>query len=144
MNLIPYGGVKCNLYVQSMKRPRPNCWYTTQPVGINKLRKTVWSLLKNAGLDGFFTNHSLRRTCATRLFQAGQSIKLVKEITGHISDAVYKYQETSDEQRMHLSKIIQGTGPKLSESDPMEIVEAPKTESVEEKFIMKKLELPIW
>ena len=91
LNLILYGGSNASLYVQSMKKPKPNVWYTTQPVGINKIRKVVGKMLKNAGLDGYFTNHSLRRTCATRLFRSGQSTKLIKEITGHVSDAVNKY-----------------------------------------------------
>ena len=64
-------------------------------------------MLKHAGLDGFFTNHSLRWTTAMRLFQAGQNLKLIKEVTGHVSDAVEKYEITSDKQRMHVSSIIQ-------------------------------------
>ena len=97
MNLTPIQGKKRNFYVQSLKIPRPSCWYSTTPVGINNIRVIVGDLLKNAGLDGYFTNHSLRRTCATRLFQAGESVKHVKEVMGHVSDAVNKYQETSDE-----------------------------------------------
>ena len=65
-------------------------------------------MLKDAGSDGFFTNYSLHRTAATCLFQAGQNVKLIKEITGHVSDAVEKYEITSDKQRMDLSSIIQG------------------------------------
>ena len=69
------------------------------------MRGVVSKMLKEARLDGYFTNHSLHRTCATRLFQAGQSEKVVKEITGHISDAVNKYQVTSDKQRMEASSV---------------------------------------
>ena len=65
-------------------------------------------MLRDAGLDGFFTNHSLCRTAATRLFQAGQNVKIIKEVTGHISNAVEKYEITSDQQRMDVSSIIQG------------------------------------
>ena len=43
-----------------------------------------------------------------RLFQAGQNVKLIKEITGHVSDAIEKYKITSDKQIMKLSSIIQG------------------------------------
>ena len=99
LNLLPLVGVKPNLYLQSLKKTKPHCWYSTVPVGINSIRKVVGEMLKNAGLDGYFTNHSLRRTCATQLFQAGQDVKLVKEITGHVSDSVYKYQITSDAQK---------------------------------------------
>ena len=98
MSLLPLSGIKPNLYLQALQKTKPNCWYSTVPVGINSLRKVVGSLLKDADLDGYFTNHSLGRTCATRLFQAGESAKIVKEVTGHISDVVNKYQETTDQQ----------------------------------------------
>ena len=122
LHLLPKTGVKPNFYLQSLKRTKPSCWYSTMPVGSNTLHKVVGTLLKNAGLDGFFSNHSLRRTCATRLFQAGQSSKIVKEITGHISDAVEKYQTTSTDQKMHVSGILQGEIQpiKLSQAEPMQ------------------------
>ena len=106
ISLLPKEGMKPNFYLQSSRRPRPFCWYTMMPVGINTLRKVVGTILKDAGLGGFFTNHSLYRTCATRLFQSGADTKLVKEIKGHISDAVHKYQCTSNNQKMKVSEII--------------------------------------
>ena len=62
--------------------------------------------MKTAGIPGFFTNHTTRRTGGTRLFNAGVQRKLVKEVTGHASNAIDKYQITSDEQREMLSSII--------------------------------------
>ena len=79
-------------------------------------------MLKDAGLDGFFTNHSLRRTAATRLFRAGESVKLIKEVTGHISDAVEKYQMTSNEQRMRIRSIIQGKNCEQKEQGEMQLI----------------------
>ena len=143
MNLLPVWGSKQNFYVQSLKKPKPFCWYSTMPVGINNVRKVIGRLLKDAGLDGYFTNHSLRRTCATRLFQAGTSSKLVKEITGHVSDAVNKYQSTSDAQRMAVSSIIQGDSPKLSEAAGFEIVQDSPKISDEVKFKLPKLNLSL-
>ena len=55
----------------------------------------------------FFSGHSLRRTGTSRLFQAGVQRKIVKECSGHTSDAVDKYQITSDHQRQCVSKILQ-------------------------------------
>ena len=102
-------------------------------------------MLKNAGLDGYFTNHSLRRTCVTRLFQTGTDVKLIKEITGHVSDSVHKYQTTSSDQRMHLSSIIQGdvTPIKLSQAELMAVVDEVPKKSNEEKFVLPKLKLPV-
>ena len=64
--------------------------------------------MASAGIEGFFTNHSARRTGGTRLFRAGVQRKAVKEATGHSSDAVDKYQITSDEQRAMMSRVIAG------------------------------------
>ena len=145
VNLLPENGSKPNFYLQSLRRTKPFCWFSTTPVGINSLRKVVSSMLRDARLDGYFTNHSLRRTCATRLYQAGQSTKMIKEITGHISDAVEKYQTTSDDQRMAASAIIQGdvNEVKLSQAEPMMVVESSKPVGDEVKFALPKLELPV-
>ncbi len=49
-----------------------------------------------AGIPGRFTNHSLRMTAATRMFNAGVEEEVVKECTGHKSNAVCAYKRTSD------------------------------------------------
>ena len=63
-------------------------------------------MMKEANIEGFFTNHSLRHSGGTRLFRAGVDCKLVKEVTGHRSGAVDRYQITSHEQHEKMSKII--------------------------------------
>ena len=97
------GSGKANFYLRSLTKTTPAQWYSSRVLGINSIKKTVGNLLKDAKLDGFFTNHSLRRSGTTRLFQAGVDRKLVKEYTGHTSDAVDKYQITSAGQREALS-----------------------------------------
>ena len=134
LSLVPKKGSKPNFYLHSMKRPTPTCWYNTCPLGINKVRSAVSQMLKDAGLDGFFTNHSLRRTAATRLFRAGKDVKLVKEITGHVSNAVEKYEITSDQQRMELSSIIQGEQNVVeSVNDVQDVEKLEKKEQVDVK-----------
>ena len=81
-------------------------WYAGQVVGENSIAKVVKEIMKEAKIEGFFTNHSLRRSGGTQLFNAGINRKLVKEATGHKSDAVDAYQVTSDEQRHTMSKVI--------------------------------------
>ena len=75
-------------------------------IGICTLCKTVGGMLKNAKLDGFFTNHSLHHSGTSRLFQAGVDQKLIKEYAGHRSDVVDNYQVTSEAQRQELSAIL--------------------------------------
>ena len=77
-------------------------------IGKNTIAKVVQTLVKRAKIDRFFTNHSLRRSGGTRLFRAGIDRKLVKEHTGHRSDAVDSYQVTSHDQRKLMSNVIQG------------------------------------
>ena len=108
MKLLSTTGVKPNFYLRSLRFTKPTLWYCETPLGINKVCSVVSDMLKHADLDGFFTNHSLRRTVATCLFRAGKNVKLIEEITGHVSNAVEKYEITSDQQCMELSSIIQG------------------------------------
>ena len=61
----------------------------------------------------------MRRSGGTRLFRAGVDRKLVKEHTGHQSDAVDAYQVTSHDQRKMMSSVIQGQNVhKVEESKP--------------------------
>lgn len=60
------------LYLQPLSKPRDDCWYKTKPVGHNPLLSlTVKKVTEKLGLEGYYTNHSLRRTCATRLYRKG-------------------------------------------------------------------------
>ena len=118
---------KCNFYLRSLEKPNPAQWFSTMPVGKNTLSKTVGRLLKSCNLDGYFTNHSLRRTSATRLFQAGVDKKIVREITGHVSDTLDRYQQTSMEQKANVSKILTSSNSHVEGAKSCEIkVKSPK------------------
>ena len=99
---------KSNFYLRSLEKPNSAQWYSTQPVGKNSLSKVIAKLLKKGNLDRYFTNHSLRRASVTHMFQAEVDKKIVKEITGHQSDALEKYQITSNRQKENVSKILNG------------------------------------
>ena len=128
---------KTNFYLRSLEKTNPAQWFGTQPVGKNTLAKTVSKLLKSAKLDGYFTNHSLRRTSGTRLFQAGVDKKIVKEITGHVSDALDKYQVTSMQQKENVSRILN------SNDDDKNEVEVEKIAKMQVKPIVPSLELSV-
>ena len=127
---------KSNFYLKSLVKPTPKQWYGCQVVGVNTIAKVVKDMMKVAQIDGFFTNHSLRRTGGTRLFQAGVDRKLVKETTGHSSDSVDAYQITSDAQRASLSRII-AKDPSATVS-----VNPDQTENLEEDVACKVKEKP--
>ena len=57
-------------------------------IGKHSISQVAANFLKSGNLNGHFTNHSLRHTSATRLFQTGVDRKLVREFTGHICNAI--------------------------------------------------------
>jgi hypothetical protein len=67
-------------------------------------------LMKEAGLE-IKTAHCLRATTATNLFRAGHQEKLIRERTGHVSSALFKYEKPSNDQAMAVSKCV---GPSVS------------------------------
>ena len=100
-------------YLQPLKKPREDCWFSVKPLGHNPLNNIVRGMCNAAGISGYKTNHSLRVTTATRLYQAGVDEQLIMERTGHRSlDGVRCYKRTSEEQRVALSDIVNLTAPK--------------------------------
>ena len=95
---------KQNFYLKGLTKKTPSQWYGEQVVGCQTLSKVIKELMKAANIEGYFINHSAHSTGGTRLFQAGIDRKLVKEVTGHMSDAIDKYQVTSHQQQRAMSK----------------------------------------
>ena len=89
---------KC-LYLQPRKKFTATSWFFDKPVGVNTLRDVVKDVCSKAGLFGYYTNHSLRSTAATRMYRNDVEEQLIQEITGHRSLAVRSYKRTSDSQR---------------------------------------------
>ena len=115
---------KCTaMYLRPVKKFERTKWYYDSAVGVNKLQNVVKTMCKNAGLDGFYTNHSLRSTAATHMYQGNVPEQVIQEITGHRSSAVRGYKRTCDTQKKEASSCIwENNGPKLF-SDPFEIVD---------------------
>ena len=65
---------------------------------------TVRKLTACIGEDGYFTNHSLRRTCATRLYENGLDKQRIMAFTGHRSkDGVRTYKISCAQEPPHIS-----------------------------------------
>ena len=89
-------------YLQPSRHPTSTCWFSATPLGHYSLGRTISRICKEAGIGGYKTNHSLRATAATRLYQSG-----VQERTGHHSlEGVRSYKRTSDTQCQALSDIL--------------------------------------
>ena len=58
-------------FIYSLKNPHPKQWSAREVVGSNKIKEAVNKLLSDAKTDGYFTNHSLRCSGGSHLFQVG-------------------------------------------------------------------------
>lgn len=86
--------------------------FDKSPVGVNTLSKILPNMCKCLGFR-VKTSHSLRVTCATTLFQRGIEEKLIRERTGHRSNALLAYEKSSIEQQQTVSDAL---GPEKRDS----------------------------
>ena len=67
-------------------------------------------MCKEAGISEHKTNHSLRATGASAMFNAGVSDKLIRDVTGHRSTALQLYERPTLQQKQAVSRVlVQGT-----------------------------------
>ena len=97
-------------YVQTDSKWHPGAfqWYTCRPVGKNTLGNYMQKIMQQGGIEGYFRNHSLRKATATRLFEQGVDPQLIKEATGHKSDAVMLYKKSNLKMKEKLSDMLNG------------------------------------
>ena len=89
--------MKCKkLYLRPKKKFTPSVWFCDQPYGVNSIKNTVKNVCAKAGIVGRFTNHSLRATCASRMYSKEVPEQIIKEVTGHRSECVRTYKRTSE------------------------------------------------
>ena len=71
VSLCPPHFKKENFYLKSLQKTNPAQWFAAQVVvvGVNTLKKVIKNMLGHANIDGYYTNHSLRCTGSTRMFQ---------------------------------------------------------------------------
>ena len=97
----------CNaFYLQPRKKYFRKAWYINRLAGIHHLHTAVREMCQVAGLPGHYTNHSLRATTATKLYQNNVNEQMIMEITGHRLLAVRSYKRTSDHQQRQASRCL--------------------------------------
>ena len=68
---------KCSAFYLQPQRKFTESWFQDRLVGLNKLRDTVKDICKEAGLPGFYTNHSLRSVAATKMYRRNIDVQLI-------------------------------------------------------------------
>ena len=66
-------------YLRALPKPNGQIWYYKKAAGRETLGNVVKNIMKKAEYEGYFTNHSLRRSCATRLYDAGIPEQVMQE-----------------------------------------------------------------
>jgi hypothetical protein len=118
MSLRPTNAPADVFYLQPIRKVRSDCWFQARPIGHNTLGKTVKRLCDKIGESGYYTNHSLRRTCATRLYQQGVEEEKIMSITGHRSTKALRiYKKMSEKQEKELCDMIQPKKMKTTEPE---------------------------
>ena len=78
------------------------------------LSKVIAKLCQAAGLPGHYSNHSLRSTTATRLYDQNLDEQQISEITGHKSVAIRNYKRILLDKQRQISEVLYGKKPKVS------------------------------
>ena len=96
-------------YLQPLQKPKGDIWFSKVPCGHNTLQKIVPELMKAAGVSGYFTNHSLRSSAATRLFEGSVDEQLIMSQTGHSSrEGVRAFKRTTTKLSEVTSNVLNG------------------------------------
>ena len=63
-------------------------------------------MMSEAGIEGNYKNHSLRKSTYPRLFRKWVEAEHIKEQTGHKSDAVTSYKKSNTAQKKGVSAML--------------------------------------
>ena len=75
----------------------------------------VPNMCEQAGCIGRYTNHSLRATAITRMYNTGVPEKLIAETSRHKSTkALRQYEHTSQEQQKAVTSVLNNSDNKYS------------------------------
>lgn len=102
MSVCPKSQPDNAFYLKPLSDPQ-DCWLSSVTIEHNMLKKMA---LKSVGIDGYYNNHSLKVTTATRLFEVGDDEQLTMQRTGHSSTAVRSYKRIGEKLRPLTSNIL--------------------------------------
>lgn len=109
LDLRPHNCPTNAFYLTPIKSRTSGNWYKSTPIGHNTLASVVKKMCSACGITGNKTNHSLRATCATRLYENGVDEQIIMERTGHRSTkGVRSYKRTSGIHHHNSSVVIDG------------------------------------
>ena len=105
-------------------------WYSSSPLGHNTLDKKLKLIFDRAKISSARkSNHSLRATSISRLYQAEVPEKLIMERSGHLTkEGLRSYERTSSEQLQSVCKTLASFVPVGSSETTHELSSTSKSE----------------
>ncbi len=103
-------------------------WYTEIPIGHNTLNKYLKQILAEANIDtSNRSNHSLRATAISRMYQRNVPEKLIMERSGHLSrEGLTPYERTTAAQQKAVCRTLSSVAAKpFPAVDPISLSELP-------------------
>ena len=98
----------CSTWGRFQKCQQSGTYHGSQACQLEETNSTRWfRKCVDAGISGNKTNHSLRATGASQLFQANVPEKVIQERTGHRSlEALWLYEKTTTEQHQAVAQVL--------------------------------------
>ena len=99
-------------------------WYTKEVIGKNTLASIMKEISKKAGLSQIYTNHCVRASTVTHLYQAGVNTQQICSITKHKNESTLSHyiSSTSDDR---VSRLLSNSLAPTSFSKPGKKVSIP-------------------
>ena len=89
--------------------------------------------MMKGGVEGNFKNDSMRKSTCTRLFRKGVDPQLIKEQTGHKSEAVMLYKKSNLKQKKEVSDMLSVLPREIEEITASQSVMLAREEMFEKK-----------
>ena len=96
-----------------------NC-STKQRVGVNQLKNMLPDLSQMSGIGVRYTNHSLRATAITHMFNKGVPEKIFAETSAHRSTKALRFYERTCVEQQVVTAVINSTTTKMKEEEKKE------------------------
>lgn len=111
-------------------------WFDNVPLGVNKINELMRRISDCANLSAAYTNHSVRATAITVMYQGGVDTKQICKITKHKSEESLKHyiDGQSADQKRRCSKVLssafQANSSCVSSGVPSDTAEEPSSLSL--------------
>ena len=96
-----------SFYLRTLSNPKRIIWYYRKDTGRGTLGNVVKKIMAKTGFEGYYTNHPLRRSCATKVYDNYIPEQVIQEITRQRSvEGVRAYKYMSSTVKREMSAVL--------------------------------------